>query len=120
MSIKRWKFGLSRCSCVKCESAMTIEQTEDNCGWVRWGDHESEINNLKAEIERLKYIDVIASVSSGKSIVYYLAEISKLKSEVERLRKAGDEMYSTIKVSDHFLDSAIAKWKHVTQFENHE
>ena len=54
MSIKRWKLGLKRCNCVKCESAITFEQTEENCGWVMWVDHKDEVTRLNAEVERLK------------------------------------------------------------------
>ena len=54
MSIKRWKLGWKRCDCVKCEAALTIEQTEENCGWVRWEDHKEEVARLKAEVERLR------------------------------------------------------------------
>jgi hypothetical protein len=53
MSIKRWKLGLKRCNCVQCESAITFEQTEENCGWVMWEDHKNEVTRLKAEVERL-------------------------------------------------------------------
>jgi len=54
MSIKRWKLGFKRCNCVKCEAAITFEQTEGNCGWVMWADHKDEVSRLKAEVERLR------------------------------------------------------------------
>ena len=54
MSVKRWKLGWKRCDCVKCEAALTIEQTEENCGWVMWEHHKEEVARLKAEVERLR------------------------------------------------------------------
>lgn len=51
MSIKRWKLGWKRCDCVKCDHALTVEQTEENCGWVMWEHHKEEVARLKAENE---------------------------------------------------------------------
>jgi hypothetical protein len=60
---KRWKLGLKRCNCVQCESAITFEQTEENCGWVMWEHHKDEVTRLKAEVERLtKAGDAMASI----------------------------------------------------------
>ena len=87
MSIKRWKLGWKLCNCVKCEAAITIEETEENCGWVTWGDHKEEVVRLKAEVERLKANEsliVQAQASAGKSVVHYIAEIEGLKAEVEK------------------------------------
>lgn len=87
MSIKHWKLGWKRCECVKCEAALTIEQTEEDCGWVRWGDHKEEIHRLKAEVERLTkaHSDALAdfwNIHKG----YF-----DLKAEVEQLRKEGKQ-----------------------------
>lgn len=85
--VKRWKFGITQCDCVHRKCGLTVEQTEENCGWVMLSDYqhlEAERNILKAEIERLK-------VSHANALADFWA-IHKgyfdLKSEVERLRSS--------------------------------
>jgi chromosome segregation ATPase len=76
MSIKRWKLGLKRCNCVKCEAAITFEQTEENCGWVMWGDYKDEVTRLKAEVERLTAFTTRTIIPN-----------EELQAQVERLTK---------------------------------
>lgn len=64
MNIKRYK--INPCNCpvrqpdtgmAYCKPCVTIEETEDECGWVMWRDAaslEAEIKKLNKEIERLK------------------------------------------------------------------
>jgi len=77
MSIKRWKLGWKRCDCVKCEAALTLEQTEENCGWVMWEDHKDEVARLKAEVERL--------IKAGDA----MSEICNLHGHVIAIQKWG-------------------------------
>ena len=60
-------------------------------------------NDLQAEVERLQHqlklcgeIEVLASFSTGKSILLEIFENKNLKAEVERLRKAGDELSNAL------------------------
>lgn len=70
---------------------MRLEQLQTHIKRIAVVNRENDL--LKAQVEELKYIDVIAAnVSTGKSVVMYLAENVRLKAEVERLRKAGDAM----------------------------
>ena len=109
MSIKRWKLGWKRCDCVKCEAGITIDQTEEDCGWVMWEHHKEEVARLKAEVERLKegndcldqmhdkemersaYLreEFNRSTAWGRGLESDLSharvEVSFLKAEVERL-----------------------------------
>jgi len=77
VSVKRWKLGWKRCDCVKCEAALTIEQTEEDCGWVRWGDHKDEVARLKSEVDALKLGSLLTAVD--------VLQFINLKAEVERL-----------------------------------
>ena len=110
MSIKRWKLGWKRCDCVKCEAALTIEQTEEDCGWVRWGDHKEENARLKAEVERLTkaHSDALADFWAIHNGYFELkAEVERLtiqrakliESAEELFRFVGQELYGPI---DHF------------------
>lgn len=60
MRSRRWKLGWKRCDCVKCEASITIEQTQENCGWIMWADHKDEVIRLKNEINRLRKMVKIA------------------------------------------------------------
>ena len=105
MSIKRWKLGLKRCNCVKCEAAITFEQTEENCGWVMWEDHKDEVARLKAEVEILKgqvnYWKIEAECDHGRWL-RCLEDMEKLRAssfvtavpveQYERVIKAGDNL----------------------------
>ena len=77
MSIKRWKLGWKRCECIKCDHALTVEQTEENCGWVMWEHHKEEVARLKAEVERLRASSFVTAVPVE---------------QYERVIKAGDAM----------------------------
>ena len=54
MSIKHFKLGWKRCHLIECTSALTIEQSEEDCGWVHWREHKDEVARLTAEVERLR------------------------------------------------------------------
>lgn len=119
--VKRWKFGITQCDCVNRKCGLTVEQTEENCGWVMLSDYqklEAERNSLKEEIQRLKisHSDALAdfwSIHRG----YF-----DLKDEVERLRSSSfttavpSEKYEEmLKAGDAMADflgpcSAVRKW----------
>lgn len=117
-NIKRWKFGISNCDCVHKKCGLTVEQTQENYGWVMWEHHNEEVAHLKAEVQRLKiaHSDALAdfwSIHKG----YF-----DLKAEVERLRSSSfttavpsDKYEEIIKAGDALADflgpcSAVRKW----------
>ena len=79
MSVKRWKLGWKRCDCVKCDHSLTVEQTEENCGWVMWEHHKEEVARLKAEVDALK----LGSLMTAVDVLQFI----NLKAEVERLQQ---------------------------------
>ena len=86
MSIKRWKLGWKRCHLIECTSALTVEQTEEDCGWVHWREHKDEVARLKAEVDEAR-----RGSGAGMGVMLDLnnqlvAENARLKAEVERLR----------------------------------
>jgi len=87
MSIKRWKLGLKRCNCVQCESAITFEQTEENCGWVMWEDHKDEVTRLKAEVERLKEQDKSQTGAHRINTTMWKDQVGCLLVQVDNLNK---------------------------------
>lgn len=100
MSVKRWKLGWKRCDCVKCEAALTIEETQENCGWVMWEHHKAEVERLEQQI---KYWRIEAETDHARWL--------RVLEDVERLRKAGDAMAETIlKDCIHKNDIAALKW----------
>ena len=117
-NIKRWKFGISNCDCVHKKCGLTVEQTQENYGWVMWEHHDEEVARLKEEVQRLKiaHSDALAdfwSIHKG----YF-----DLKAEVERLRSSSfttavpsDKYEEIIKAGDALADflgpcSAVRKW----------
>lgn len=96
-NIKRWKFGISNCDCVHKKCGLTVEQTQENYGWVMWEHHKEEVARLKEEVERLR----IAGGESEPRFVHLSdyrhikaeltdckAEADRLKAEANRLREA--------------------------------
>lgn len=85
-NVKRWKFGLSKCDSAGRRCGLTVEETQDNCGWVRYSDYAdavSKIKKLEREIEWLNLRDeqgydknrnmvefMVNCVSSGNFKVY--------------------------------------------------
>lgn len=52
--VKRWKFGITKCDCVNRKCGLTVEQTEENCGWVRYTDYSSlydEFQKMKSQVQ---------------------------------------------------------------------
>ena len=72
MSIKRWKLGWKRCHLIECTSALTVEQTEEDCGWVHWREHKDEVARLKAEVERLRKAGdaMVSHIRKGEEVLF--------------------------------------------------
>jgi hypothetical protein len=90
MSIKHFKLGWKRCHLIECTSALTIEQSEEDCGWVHWREHKDEVARLKAEVERLRKagdaLDEVEKCFDGKTPV--LEGIESVRQIVRRWIKA--------------------------------
>ena len=110
MSIKRWKLGWKRCDCVKCEAAITIEQTQEDCGWVKWEDHKEEVTRLKKDNERLKAVSTIDQRTiQGLQHTPEWSEISRLTAYCRELEEKVSHLDLLKSVVEKFFNSADLK-----------
>ena len=112
MSIKRWKLGWKRCHLIECTSALTVEQTEEDCGWVHWREHKDEVARLKAEVDEAR-----RGSGAGMGVMLDLnnqlvAENARLKAEVERLEKQVNNLITSLQKSHDEHGKALYKLKY--------
>lgn len=95
---KRYKFRIRACDCVRREhlegkyapSALIIEETKENCGWVSYEDYAL----LKAEVDAWKEMVADSGVACNERARENQDlenQIERLKAEVERLTKERDK-----------------------------
>lgn len=98
MSVKRWKLGWKRCHLIECTSALTVEQTEEDCGWVHWREHKDEVARLKAEVETLKLGSLLTAVDV-MAFIKLKEENSRLKEDVEMWKLRSDNWQKLCQMS---------------------